>query len=61
MIEDCMHADQNRRPGFPVINNRLAKLNKDEDVCHVDLQVARANLNYENATVVAAIANGRQS
>ena len=56
MLGDCLLPGADERPSFAVLCGRLDTLAHDDHNCHIDLAAARANLNYENPTVIAQIA-----
>ena len=56
LLSDCLLPGVDERPSFAVLCDRLDTLAHDAHSCHIDLAAARANLNYENPTVIAQIA-----
>ena len=56
LLGDCLLPGADERPSFAVLCDRLDTLAHDAHSCHIDLAAARANLNYENPTVIAQMA-----
>ena len=56
LLNDCLLPGADERPSFAVLRGRLDTLAHDAHSCHIDLAAARANLNYENPTVIAQMA-----